>query len=572
MQGQPNNVSVCLSQLHLSTLLLQVCLTPLLRALIKVHCDKICYHLESFNREFPECIFVSQVVAQFFCLCVQSPPGEDELRLPLHFNNHAGSRLSRALSWRLHILRFPTDSSHHIRSHLVVLIVPELSFPPKHPLATNRLNPRRLATMSDSDGIIYPSDQNPSTVLNAPRRLPHDFPVRTGTLNADRPLGAHVAELTADIEGMTGEVAQAPQANQPNDHLDPLVLSIGRRITQFLRNPDATRAEFDELQETYEAYLRTIGLHGATSPTFPQILDVIKKKIFKKCATTLVSKLRKSPYKEPMDSTERSLAYVTVQCAMLKYLNKAPSDTLTSRKARSWTQAIEPNDKMPLAKDALRLCYYMRSQGFDTYASLEGSTVCLFVVDPDGGYDSMYWRQNFQTNEITYLAPSELRNNSGRRNAMVAGHSSEPHFVDLDALFGAIRGSGSYTRIPESIDSHEFDSEDHGENDGEDYPDDDGVGYPEDYDEDMLPGSHEAAQAPAAELQPQPLLEQERTQLEVRMAEAQAALDTILSAETANPGYVAKSPPFVCPSLTCSSAIEAAIALVEGYQQVLDRA
>ena len=75
-------------------------------------------------------------------------------------------------------------------------------------------------------------------------------------------------------------------------------------------------------------------------------------------------------------------------------LFRHPSEKLTVRQAHSWTEHIADN-LHPAAKDALRLCYYMRSQGFDTYADVRDGSINLYLskqVSLPGVYE-MYRRR-----------------------------------------------------------------------------------------------------------------------------------------------------------------------------------
>lgn len=72
-------------------------------------------------------------------------------------------------------------------------------------------------------------------------------------------------------------------------------------------------------------------------------------------------------------------------------------------------------------EEALRLCYYMRSQGYDVYAKIEGKVIHLYVANQrsyirDKQHDMLYWKQNFATNASASVAPSAPR--AARRNAM----------------------------------------------------------------------------------------------------------------------------------------------------------
>lgn len=136
------------------------------------------------------------------------------------------------------------------------------------------------------------------------------------------------------------------------------------------------------------------------------------KQVPRKPTVTVASALPKIAYTEQDDTkgTERTLEYIAVQRALLKYLETWAADTLSADQASKWTQAIEPITKEPKAKDAVRLCYYMRSQGFDTYAVIKNGIVSLFVVRQlsttrGDGHDLLYWKQHVTTNLVHFYGP-----------------------------------------------------------------------------------------------------------------------------------------------------------------------
>lgn len=129
-------------------------------------------------------------------------------------------------------------------------------------------------------------------------------------------------------------------------------------------------------------------------------------------ARSVVSLLPRIDYKEQHESGfERSLEYVQVQRTILGALKK--HDTiLQARDAYEWTCKIDPYDRVPRSLQALRLCYYMRSLGYDTYANILKTYVAelgretlllrLLVVNPDSGmrglsHDHLYWAQDMLT-------------------------------------------------------------------------------------------------------------------------------------------------------------------------------
>jgi len=166
--------------------------------------------------------------------------------------------------------------------------------------------------------------------------------------------------------------------------------------------------------------------------------------------TTIVSALPETPYKDEDDkSGENSLAYIKVQRSLLKWLGTNAADCLLTGQASIWTAAIEPATKQPKAADALRLCYYMRSQGFDTYATIdkEDNTMSLFVVNQTSHErspwtDFQYWQQNLKTQEITIGTPfGDEGPPFGRRNALGAHDFVGAEAPDLEMLLNHLRGS-----------------------------------------------------------------------------------------------------------------------------------
>ncbi|KAJ4362057.1 hypothetical protein N0V83_010999 [Neocucurbitaria cava] len=140
--------------------------------------------------------------------------------------------------------------------------------------------------------------------------------------------------------------------------------------------------------------------------------------------TTLVPVLEKTTYKDEDDTkaAEKTLPYIRVQRAVLRYLEFHASDTLSPITARRWTQDINPETKIPKAEQALSLCYYMREQSFDTYAKIADGFVSLYLVNqsavPGSGVhtaanDILYWKQDFVTNHVEYAYPDGVGASGG---------------------------------------------------------------------------------------------------------------------------------------------------------------
>ena len=151
--------------------------------------------------------------------------------------------------------------------------------------------------------------------------------------------------------------------------------------------------------------------------------------------TTVVSRLRKcNEYKDETDTKTKPDAYISIQCQILKWLDRHPADMLTVKNAATWTSAIDPSRQAFNPELALSLCYYMRSLGFDTYCRLipKEDSFRLYIANPysdERNGDFCYWEQNYKTWDTRDVGTF----NSGRRNAV-------PSF-DMDA-----RRLGALTR------------------------------------------------------------------------------------------------------------------------------
>ena len=178
------------------------------------------------------------------------------------------------------------------------------------------------------------------------------------------------------------------------------------------------------------------GFGRVPGPLPPMIPATRTERGPKKPVVTCVSALPPTTYKEQdePDGTQNTLAYVKVQRTLLKFANTHPTDSLSARQASRWTQDIDPaGRKEPKAADALRLCYYMRSQGYDVYSTLLKGCIHLYVVHQgskvrDALHDALYWKQNVSTNSVEFMAASSARGT--RRNAVPDG----PNYPSFQAL------------------------------------------------------------------------------------------------------------------------------------------
>jgi len=128
---------------------------------------------------------------------------------------------------------------------------------------------------------------------------------------------------------------------------------------------------------------------------------------------------------------ERSLEYVHVQRRILKYLEKYDI-ALDARTAYTWT-CDSATGQWPEPLQALRLCYYMRSLGFDTFANIEcfvsprterkTTTLFLCIANPnsetcDVARNHIYWAQNITTGEVYPKAYKLRHQGASNRNSV----------------------------------------------------------------------------------------------------------------------------------------------------------
>ncbi|KAH6633552.1 hypothetical protein C7974DRAFT_174199 [Boeremia exigua] len=128
-----------------------------------------------------------------------------------------------------------------------------------------------------------------------------------------------------------------------------------------------------------------------------------------------VSTLPDIQYREQLEKEfERTLEYVQAQRKILKAVTEQNA-TLTAKTAYRWTSSCVPSDQHPSPLQALRLCYYMRSLGFETFASIrtyesqgfgfQTNILRLLVANPDSEkrgvtHDHLYWAQDITTGEV----------------------------------------------------------------------------------------------------------------------------------------------------------------------------
>ncbi|KAF1958264.1 hypothetical protein CC80DRAFT_27456 [Byssothecium circinans] len=235
-------------------------------------------------------------------------------------------------------------------------------------------------------GMLLDLDESPPGSPARTRRFAAEFPLHAATMDPD----AVAERLTGSMDMLTARQSVGVS-----------MLSGAGAVLGRMRRP----AESE--RQAYELEPERVPNFGPAQPEEPWSTGP------RKPVTTLVSLLPPTQYKEKAEE-ERSDGYVSAQCAVLKFLEKNASDQLSPSLANKFTAAIDPKAGYPSAKEALRFCYYMRSQGFDTYARFpKGKGMQFFVATAEtrgvAARDNLYWRQDPKSNYITEVRPSRHR-------------------------------------------------------------------------------------------------------------------------------------------------------------------
>jgi hypothetical protein len=229
------------------------------------------------------------------------------------------------------------------------------------------------------------------------------------------------------------------------DEFPNFVPSISRlsQVQSRIRDQIATLNQSSSRATAPVVVQSTFESQRAIPDTMPPTSNVLGEP--RKPVITLASALPTTSYNEQNETTGsvRTIAYVKVQCALLKYLETRASDSLTAQQARQWTQAIDPTGhRRPKAADALKLCYYMRSQGYNVYATIQNKEILLCIVTLQG-FHALYWAQSITTNmvrDIEDQTPYRPRRNAVP-NVEVSGGSLEapfePQAAEDDGLIAA---------------------------------------------------------------------------------------------------------------------------------------
>ena len=204
-------------------------------------------------------------------------------------------------------------------------------------------------------------------------------------------------------------------------------------ITELLQDLHQQTAAYDSILVSLEDFISRHSFQLGMPPENGHGLDIgIPGSASRIPVTTLASMLPETVYDETKETkSDNTLEYIKVQRNLLEYLGKHAADTLTAQLACQWTRDISETTTTT-ANDALRLCYYMRSQGFDTYADVKQGSMSLYIINQHTAMrgprtDMLYWKQDVITNEIQFAAShgrSTVRRE--RRNAVVPGCPPAP--------------------------------------------------------------------------------------------------------------------------------------------------
>jgi predicted RNA-binding Zn ribbon-like protein len=389
--------------------------------------------------------------------------------------------------------------------------------------------------MSDNDEIDFPFP----FPLTVPTPITVPIP---GHIRRSRWDDAPLAPNTLDEQRALARAYREYEAILSADLPEP-----GRSLARIEANLRAARIQ-EEYRRQGVQMPRSRARNNAATAAAEAAAQEPKKPI-----TTVVSMLPKTIYNEveadKAGGPERTAAYVRVQRQMLKWLGTNAAETLQPHQARRWTQEIA-SDKKPTAQDALRLCYYMRSQTLDTYAEVKGGCISLYVNNQTtyvGGprTDKLYWKQKFKSNVIQYTAPSSRHAAapSGRRNAF----APQAVLADVQGILNELSGRHA-PPLPSGWDAAAAangwdDPDDEAENEGEAGDEEAEGEEDEDGGEDEQPAAGGSGGQPTQET------------LAVLMAGAQADLEALLTSDHPDP-----------------TAVEVTLAQLEEYRGQLDEA
>lgn len=307
----------------------------------------------------------------------------------------------------------------------------------------------------------YPDDR--PTRLASPHlsndanRLVREFPLGRELFGQDgnlvgggRPIATSIQRLVEAIERSANE------------------LSTGRRLNSHVT---LTRACFVTIPQLLAISYSTNGVHavrqreaalneyialryGRVNSATPIPVPAFETPVWSNMPVShLVPILPEIAYREQHEQPfERTLEYVRIQRSILKAFEKHQTQQtlLTAKEAYNWTKAIVPENTQPTPLQALRLCYYMRSMGFDTFAhvkpvffppdEIKRAVLCLFAANPISeerglGHDNLYWVQNVSDGKITpkpYSLILEDSRASARRNALSVPDVGPPFGVAMN--------------------------------------------------------------------------------------------------------------------------------------------
>ncbi|PVH97571.1 hypothetical protein DM02DRAFT_79388 [Periconia macrospinosa] len=204
-----------------------------------------------------------------------------------------------------------------------------------------------------------------------------------------RQLHGHVHELTHQFSDILRDVGAVPRfsgrsrrTRQPRHNVSNFRLIIpDERIQQpghFQRN---------------RIFASPFPLHPPPPPGHESWPRPLPEPIVK-----VATALPKVSYKENQDEY-RTLDYIQAQLKVLGHLKNTPADNLTAPMAASFIRRIKPDDGTPTALQALQLCYYMRSLGFDTYALWDqawGELKFYVAASLTNPLDLLFWVCTFE--------------------------------------------------------------------------------------------------------------------------------------------------------------------------------
>ncbi|OCL10780.1 hypothetical protein AOQ84DRAFT_374605 [Glonium stellatum] len=123
--------------------------------------------------------------------------------------------------------------------------------------------------------------------------------------------------------------------------------------------------------------------------------------------------LPSTPYQDDDSQVPRSTGFVTAQRRILEFQLRFPHRELTVGDARGFTSMISPHGfpsprpPYPSVNEAIRMCYYMRELGYNTFVELKPAKKEVWLILRTRiiltQRDQIYWVQNWESGVVRHM-------------------------------------------------------------------------------------------------------------------------------------------------------------------------